>query len=128
MHFRKDELLLIYNAENARDRQTLAYALGITSKINRQEINSVRVSPSLFVYAVQKLGWDVKRLLNKADVEYQHHHRGHEYPIKMWFEAIRKRPSLLRAPIAILGDNAVVCDSPTDVMKLLRVSTTIPAA
>ncbi len=118
MHISKDELTLLYNANNSRDRQTLALATTITSRINKQEVNSVAISGTMFRLMVDGLGVDAKKLLNKADREYQRVHRGSEIKPAMWLEAIKRRPELLRAPVAMYHGKVVICDTPTAIFKL----------
>lgn len=119
MHLRNEELTLLYNANNARDRQTLAMAMTLTSRINKQEINSVNISGTMFRVMVDRLQTDAKKLLNKADVEYQRLHRGSEYDPAIWLQAIKKRPELLRAPVAMFRGRAVICDTPTSIFRLV---------
>lgn len=118
MHFKNEELTLLYNANNSRDRQTLAYAMTITPHINKQEVNSVPISGTLFRIIIDRFGGDPKMLLNKADPEYQKVHRGREYKPSVWIEAIKRRPELLRAPIALYKNRVVLCDTPAAVFRL----------
>lgn len=119
MHFDNNELTLLYNKSNSRDRQTLAYATTITSRINKQEVNTVPISGTLFRMILDRLGGDPKVLLNKADSEYQKVHRGREYKPSVWIEVIKRRPELLRAPIAMYKNRVVICDTPTAILKVL---------
>lgn len=109
---------MLYNANNSRDRQTLALANTLTSRINKQEINSVVISGTMFRLMVDGLGMDAKKLLNKADREYQRLHRGSEIKPALWLEAIKRRPELLRAPVAMYRGKVVICDTPTAIFKL----------
>ena len=118
MHFNKGELTILYNSQNPRDVKTLIVALTITDKINKQDLNSVNVSATLFRMMVEKLGGDPKILVNKAVPYYQQNLRGHEYMPKMWFLAMKKMPELLKAPVAVYKDRIVICDTPTDILKL----------
>lgn len=120
MHYKKDELTLLYNSRNPRDVKTLAYAKTISSKINKQDVSSVVISATLFKLIVDKLGGDSKVLINKAVPYYQQNLRGHQYKPKMWLLAIKKMPELLEAPVALYKDRAVLCKSPTDVLKVLH--------
>lgn len=118
MYFKKDELTILYNSQNPRDVKTLAYARTITEKINKQDLNSVDVSATLFRMMVEKLGGDAKTLINKSLPYYQQNLRGNEYAPKMWFLAMKKMPDLLKAPVAFYKDRVVICDTPTDILKL----------
>jgi arsenate reductase len=124
MHYKKDELTLLYNSANPRDIKTLAYAKTITTKINKQDVNSVTVSATLSKVMVDKLGGDPKVLINKSLRYYQQQLRGHDYKPKMWLLAIKKMPELLTAPVALYRNRVVVCNSPTDILKVLNAPAT----
>ncbi len=117
MHLKKDELTILYNSNNARDKNTLAYARTISKKINQQDLNSVDVSATLFRLIFEKLG-DVKEVVNKADPYYKENLKGSELAPKMWFMAMKKRPELLKAPVAFYKDRILICHSPTDILKI----------
>ena len=118
MHYNQNELVLLYNSERAKDRKTLAYALTVTSKINRQDLNAVRLSDTMLVMMLDRLGMDCKSLLNKADPYYQTYIRGKEMDPGDWYSVVKHRPSLLRAPVALYRGKAIVCETPTDVYKI----------
>lgn len=118
MHFKKDELTLLYNSNNPRDMKTLALAKTIASKINKQDINDVEVSATLFEVAVEALGGNPKILINKSLPYYQENLRGTEYSVLMWFRTLKKMPELLKAPIAFYKDRVVLCETPTDILKV----------
>ena len=117
MHLKKDELTILYNSNRDRDKNTVTYAKTITGKINKQDLNSVNVSATLFRMIFERLG-DVKQVVNKADPYYQENLRGAELAPKMWFEVLKKRPELLKAPVVFYKDNIVICNTPTDVLKV----------
>jgi arsenate reductase (glutaredoxin) len=118
MHYDKNDLILLYNNDNEKDRKTLAYAHTITRQINKQEVNSVRVSDTLFGLMLDQLAMDAKSIVNKADPFYQQNIKGHDLSAEDWHAVIRKRPSLLRAPMAMYRGKTVLCNTPTDILKL----------
>lgn len=119
MHFKKDELTLIYNSENSKDRQTLAYAGTISRKINKQEINTCRISDTLFSFLLEKLGACGKEVINRGHQKYKEQYRGCDLEASEWLVMLKTHPELLESPIAIYRDKAVICKTPTDVLKVL---------
>ena len=119
MHFDKNDLVLLYNSENAKDRKTLAYALTITQKVNRQELNSVRISDTLFRMMLASLEMDGKKLLNKSDPFYQTNIKGRDLDSDEWYNVLCSRPSLLRSPVAYYKNRAIICETPTDVLRVI---------
>ena len=81
MHLNSNELTLLYNEGNERDKKTLSYAYTITDKINKQELESVKGSSTLFQIFVDKLNVNPKRLINKADPYYQANIRGKDFNV-----------------------------------------------
>ena len=59
-----------------------------------------------------------KELMNKADPYYQTHLRGKDFSKENWIKVIEKNPELIKAPIAIRGHKAILCNSAPDVYKL----------
>ena len=118
MYLKKDELTFLYDSENPRDLKTLAFASSISSKINKQDLRSGEVSGTLFRMMIEKLGGNVKSVINKSDPYYQNELRGSELSFGMWLSILKKKPELLIAPIALCKDRIVVCNTPTDIYKV----------
>lgn len=118
MHYNKNEVVLLYNAQNPKDRKTLAYAHIVSPRINKQELNSVRVSDTMFRILINELNIDGKSIINKADPYYQKHIKGKDLSPEDWHQILKNKPSLLRAPVAIYKGRAVLCETPTDILKI----------
>ncbi len=56
--------------------------------------------------------------MDKSHPYYQKNIRGRAFNDQDWLNVIMHNPSLLRAPIAIRGNKAVLCSSATDIYKL----------
>ena len=59
-----------------------------------------------------------KEIMNKANPYYQNHIRGREFDDESWLKILIRNTHLIKAPIAIKGNRAVLCINPTDVYKL----------
>jgi arsenate reductase len=118
MHYKKSELTLIYNSKMSLDKKTLAIAQGISSQINKQDLNQVRLSSTLFRLAVEKLGVNAKDIMDKSNDLYQESIKGRDPDIDSAYYMISNNPELLRCPIALFGNKAVLCNTPTDILKI----------
>lgn len=118
MYFNKKELTLLYNGERVLDRKTLAMALTLGVKINRQDLTSVRLSETLFMLFLNKLNIEPKALFDKSHPYYQSELRGREYTAPEWYEILLRKPELLRAPLAMYREKAMMCTSPNDMLKM----------
>ena len=80
MHYEKSELTIIYNSKKIIDKKTLAIAQAISSNINRQDINEVRLSNTLFRLAVGKLNLKAK-LINEMYYNFNIENNGNKINI-----------------------------------------------
>ena len=118
MHYNKSELTIIYNSKKTLDKKTLAIAQGICSKINKQDLNEVRLSSTLFRLAVENLGINAKDIMDKSNVLYQESIKGTDPDIDSSYYMIINNPELLRCPIALFRGKVILCNTPTDVLKV----------
>ncbi len=112
------EILIFYNPDSASDRKTVAYAKSVSHHVKSYSHSQANATPTLWKGILDKLGLEPKKLFNKALPEYQNTLKGREFSMEGWLDVIRKNPHLLRAPIAVRGDKAVLCESPTDILRL----------
>lgn len=118
MHYEKSELTLIYNGKKIIDKKTLAIAQGISSSINRQDINEVRLSNTLFRLAIKKLNLKAKDIMDKSSPYYQENIKGRDPDIDSAYYMIMNNPELLKSPIALYKDKIIFCMIPSDVLKV----------
>ncbi len=119
MHLNQNEVTLIYNGNDDKGKKTLACALSLNKKINKQDITSVRVSDTLFGLVLDLLEEEARKVFNRADPFYQEHMRGKRLNNSEYLEYLKRRPELLSSPIAMYRNKVVVCRTPTDVYKVL---------
>lgn len=104
------ELTLVYNSSTSEGRKALAYAVSLAPKVNRQDVNEVQLSTTFVRQVLKQLNVRPKDLLNRAHPYYQEHLRGRDLDTEGWLQVVAHNPELLKAPIALLGDKAVVCE------------------
>lgn len=119
MHLNNNELTIIYNGQHEKDRKTLACAMTLNKPINKQDINSVRISDTLFEFMMNTLQEEGRTVFNKADPFYQEHMRGKRLTNSEYLEYLKRKPELLGAPIAMYKNRVVLCNTPTDIYKVL---------
>jgi arsenate reductase (glutaredoxin) len=104
------ELTLVYNSSTSEGRKALAYAVSLAPKVNRQDVKEVQLSTTFVRQVLKQLNVRPKDLLNRAHPYYQEHLRGRDLDTEGWLQVVAHNPELLKAPIALLGDKAVVCE------------------
>lgn len=118
MHYEKSELTIIYDSKKSIDKKTLAIAYAISSNINRQDINEVRLSNTLFRLAVGKLNLKAKDIMDKSIPYYQENIKGRDPDIDSAYYMIMNNPTLLKSPIALFKGKVVFCSTPSDVLRV----------
>ncbi|MFN6116682.1 MAG: arsenate reductase family protein [Flavobacteriales bacterium] len=104
------ELTLVYDSSTSEGRKALAYAVSLAPKVNRQDVKEVQLSTTFVRQVLKQLNMRPKDLLNRAHPYYQEHLRGRDLDTEGWLQVVAHNPDLLKAPIALLGDKAVVCE------------------
>ena len=56
--------------------------------------------------------------MDKSLPYYQANVKGREFEDRDWTNLLMKNLDLLRSPIAVRGDKAIILDNPTDIYKL----------
>lgn len=113
------EILLYYNEENSSDRKTLAMARSISPHIKSYDFKKSANSTTGWQQILNHLNIDPKLLLNKAHPEYQKNLRGRDFGMEDWINILSNNPHLMKAPIAIKGNQVILIGTPTDIYRLL---------
>lgn len=101
-------------------------ALSITKNINEYSITRNRLSKLQWAEILNMLGLRPKELLNKANKKYQDELAGHDFDEDSWLEILRFNPEMLRGPIAIMNNKAILCTKPKDIYKLAEYHDVVP--
>jgi len=112
------EVLIYYNSKSSSDRKTLAHAQSTGFKVRSFCHSKSPSTTTSWKGILRKLDKHPKEILNKADPYYQSNIRGREFTAEGWLKVIKHNPELIKAPIAMNGDRAILCETPTDIYKL----------
>ncbi|MDH5379269.1 MAG: glutaredoxin [Cyclobacteriaceae bacterium] len=118
MQFHPNEIFLYFDPTTSTGKQTRAYATSIAGNINAIDWNKVKLTATLWKEIVNMLDLRPKDLLNRALPEYQNKVRGNTFTMNGWLEILANNPQLLKAPIVIYRNKAVLCNKPTDILKI----------
>jgi arsenate reductase len=114
------ELTLVYDSTTSEGRKALAFAYTLAPKVNKQDVSEVSLSSTFMRQVIKQLNLRPKDLLNRAHPYYQQHVRGREFNMEGWLEVLRHNPQLIKAPIALMGDKAVICEPASLINSLLE--------
>ena len=112
------EIRLYYNSESSSDRKTIAHAQGLSRHVSSYTHENSRQSTTNWKLILDALEAHPKDLMNKAHPYYQKNIRGKDFNTEDWINVLKYHPDLIKAPIAVKGNRAVLCNNPTDIYQL----------
>lgn len=126
LHFQNDcsmkthqrEILIYYNPESSNDRKTVAHAQSLAPHIRTFAFEKAPSTGTSWQQIISALALHPKDLMNKAHPYYQKNIRGKSFNDQDWLNVLMHNPYLLKAPIAMRGDKAILCSSATDIYRL----------
>ncbi len=118
MQFHRNELFLIYDPHSNVGKQTKAMALDICSHINEVDVVHEKMSPTYWREIMNMLGVHPNELLDQTHPIYKTKVADNNYTMDGWLELLSHEGYLVKYPIVVFEQRAVVCHTPTDIMKL----------
>lgn len=121
MKLRQNELWIYYDKNSASHRKTKAYAYSVSKHVQERDFNQDKLTKLMWQDILSMLKMKPKEIMNKANPKYQSGIARHEFEDDSWLEILVKNPDLVKAPIAIMNEKAILCCNPKDVYKLSNV-------
>lgn len=118
MHFHPNEMYLYYDPSTSTGKQVRAYASSINTHVNDFDITRVKLTSTHWEELLEKLALEPKQLLDKSNPEYQEKIRGKEFDRDGWVHVLHRNQHLVKAPIAVYQDRAILCCNATDILRL----------
>ncbi len=113
-----DEIQLYVKSDCSKSKKAIAYAKSMASRVNTINIDRTKGTGTIWRNILSKLDKSPKELLDKSKPYYQENIRGRDFEDRDWTYLLMNNPDLLRSPIAIRGDRALILDNPTDIYKI----------
>lgn len=111
------EILIYYNSTSSSDRKTLAHAQSTGLKVRSYCHNQSPSTTTSWRSILMKLDMHPKEILNKAHPYYQMNIKGKDFDSEGWLNVIKHNPDIIKAPIAINGNKAILVETPTDIYR-----------
>jgi len=123
--FLNHELYLIYNPDTELGRKVRALAPSISSVVHEIDVRSKWVTPFRWKEIVNLLDLSsVKELINTSHPDYEKALGGKDFSERDLLEILYQDPQLVKGPIGVLRDRAVLCNNSADILLL---DSSIPA-
>ena len=118
MKTQKNEIFVYHNRSSSRAKKVLALARTISSNVRDVEYHKTPLTTTLWEQLLSKLDLRPKDLLNRADPYYQDKIAGRDFTRQSWLRILINNPDLIKAPIVVCGDKAILCNNPSDILQL----------
>lgn len=118
MNFHPNEIVLIYNPNSEKGKQTFAYANTLSNHVREIDSINTKISPTSWEQILDRLHLEPKQVMDRSSDYYQENIKGHDIDTMGLLEILYHSPDLLAGPIAVHDKKAVLCKSPNDVLKV----------
>ena len=119
MRHHQKELEIYFDNKLSSHRKTKALAYSITHHVKEIDYDHYKLTKLMWSDLLVRLEIPPKQLLNKADPKYQKLIAKHDFDDDDWLEILVKNPDLIKAPIVLYHDKAVLCENPKDIYKIV---------
>ncbi len=114
------QILIYYNPDLLAHRQTVAHAQSLVAHVEAYAFEEAHLNQTRWEEILELLDVaDPRMILNEVDPYFQAELKGHDFDRLSWLKILSHRPNLVKSPIAIRGDQAILCCLPQDVWKLI---------
>ena len=118
MEWNPEEVTIIYNFEQRQGREAVAYGKEIAAHVREIDISKDPLTERQMAELLMKLDLKVEDIIDRTSTAYHEKYEGVEMEEQDWLGVLKHTPDLMKTPIGILGNRAVVCESPGDILKL----------
>lgn len=118
------EIIVYYDPESSSGKMTAAYAKSLSHNVILYSYEKAPPTLTGWRGILQALDMHPKELLDKSKEYYQTEIKGKDFDDEGWLNVIKRNPALIKYPIAIRGNHAVFCNTPTTILKLVDKSNT----
>ncbi len=117
MQFHPNELTLLLDPQSITGRKLRAYAHSISNNINEIDYTTTRLTTTVWKEIVSMLGNKPEEYIDKNHPTIKAHAKD-TYTMHGWLNILLNSPEVLKGPIAIIKNKAILCINPNDILKL----------
>ncbi|TFG79188.1 MAG: hypothetical protein E4H26_00475 [Flavobacteriales bacterium] len=112
------QITLFYNSDSSRFKKTLAYAKAEGLPILEIDILKTPLTGTQIAELADKLGIGIADLVNQDHPAYTSKFEPHDFSDDDWIKMIRHNPEIMKQPIALRGNIAILVSTPSDIIKI----------
>ncbi len=117
----KKEIKLYFHSDSSIGKQVQAYVSASDRKLFAIDISKTKVTGTQWVELAKGLNLSISDLINKEHPDFTNHYEKNiDLEEEDWLKIIDKQPGVITTPIAIIGDQFVQLQSPSDFIKYME--------
>lgn len=118
MNVSNKEVILLLSGDEFLNEQVKAYAQTLSLPVNIQKQVEHAVSSTIYEVILENSHSDPMDLVDHTAPEYEKVVQGHAMDLNSWATLLQHYPRLLKVPIAVRGEEVMICDSPSKIQHL----------
>jgi len=116
----KNEVIVYYNGQRNADKSILAYVNSYFNHVRTVDVTNQKITGTRLEEIAMRVGVSVSELINHNCEAYEKFANTlDEHNDQDCIKIIQHNPELLRTPIVITKDKAIIAKGTTDIMNLL---------
>lgn len=113
------QITLLFNPNSYKGKQTLAYAKAASLHILEIDVLKTPLTGKQLLELAELLKIPIEYLINKNNSDYEKLIGKQKiFDSEDWVKVLKEHPKLMKYPIALKGNKAILVDTPTDILKL----------
>ena len=121
--FPDHQATVFFNSKKGRDAEALVYARELAPSVREHDVFRTPLTETQLKEITRLLAVDVEHLVDKTSPRYNKEYVGKEFSDADWLLAMVHNPDLMKTPIVFLGRRGIICDIPS---QALRLKTAVP--
>lgn len=114
----KREIILYYKPAVKKDKNTYILATQITPHIREIDVYKNTPTETQLMNVLNQLGIEVEKLIERESEIYKEKYQGKSFDVEGWIQVLVQNPDMIKTPIAIKGDRAILIETPSNVLDL----------
>ncbi len=114
----EQEIQLYIKLDCSKSKKAIAYAKSHSNNVNTIDMARTKGTGTIWENILTKLEMSPKELLDKSQPYYQENIKGRDFEKRDWVNLLMNNPGLVRSPIAVRGNKAILLDNPTDIYRI----------
>jgi arsenate reductase (glutaredoxin) len=121
--FPDHQATVFYNSKKRRDNEALVYARELSDSVREHDVCRTPLTSTMLKEIARLLDVEVVRLVDSTSTRYRKEYEGKDFSDADWLLAMVHNPDLMKTPIVFLGRRGIICDIPS---QALRLKTSVP--